>query len=167
MRVRHLVASSMIFGALQLVSSACLAQQVPIERTLEELMRCKQVFKPALIIKALQDNGIIGKKPVSSDDGIPTFVVVKPIAVYGLEVKIVEGWARTGGVFQRGPGTAPPTHISLGFDHRYAKSLGSVLPKEVAQNEFGETTDRMITESNFSDRKLGSFPSLSCSLAKP
>jgi hypothetical protein len=82
---------------------------------LEQAMSCKHMLHPRLLLLALQRDGVIGLKARAYEDGLPYFSIKKQFRIHGLEVKYVEGWDwdYRGGLFRRGPGTAPGRFIGI------------------------------------------------------
>jgi len=64
-----LMAASLAFASAFTASAVA----APAETFVEEIMRCRHDFRPASVIRLLQDEGYIGKKYVYFVDGIPTF----------------------------------------------------------------------------------------------
>lgn len=137
-----------------------LSQDLPMSPILETLMRCKEPFKPATVIKLLQDNGYISRTPISYIDGIPSFPAIKPLVVFGLQVRVVEAWDFSGGSFKRGPGTAPPIHIALGFERSYGLSIEDRMPKEILEYDRKRKTFAYTTDA---DKSVNKYPMLTCS----
>lgn len=106
--------------------------QNPAELLLENTLKCDHDFEPAQIIELLQKEGVIEKKPISEENGIPTYLVIKPTKVFGKDIKIVEGWSPNK-MFHSTPSDALK-HIAVGigepvsFD--YKKSLMIELEQE-------------------------------------
>ncbi|HXP72581.1 MAG TPA: hypothetical protein VN823_00410 [Stellaceae bacterium] len=78
-----------------------------------DALSCMRPFKPEETLEFLQRRNIIGARPITAIDGAPVFAVPRPLAVYGLVVRYVEGWDREGKLFSRAPGTAPPRHLTV------------------------------------------------------
>jgi hypothetical protein len=80
---------------------------------LEKAIACTAAVKPETVLRALQREKLIGATPANNLDGIPTFVVIKPLRIEGLAVKFVEGWDYEGKLFSRGPGTSPGVFVAI------------------------------------------------------
>lgn len=143
---------------------------------LESLMKCDHDFEPAEIIKLLQREGIIGQKPIEEGDGIPTYLVLKPIRIFNKDIKLVEGWS-SNKMFFRGHGTAPPTHIALGFGEprwSYDSSIGKLVSEyPTCRNKISSKNHRegmrSIDLSNYSKEVGDQYKSFSvyvCTLSE-
>ena len=142
------------------------AAATPAETFVEEIMRCRQDFRPASVIRLLQDEGYIGRKPVFMGDGIPTFPVIKTMKLFGLDVRFVEGWDHEGGFFKRGPGTAPPIHIGIVFDR--SVDPDKALPAGLVKPTSGGMEPQFLytSTSNYFDRNPKPWPALICTTSR-
>lgn len=123
-------------------------------KNLEEALACTGIFKPQNILTELQREGVIGRTPVIQDDGIPVFAVLKPLHIYDLNVKFIEGWDFGGSLFSRGPGTAPPVDVAILVDEDNTV-VQSILPRGFKKTyDIGHKieTFRYISESYIPDR---------------
>ncbi len=102
------------FAAFAFVLSSAEAEP-PSVVALEKAMSCTHVLHPRLLLRALQRDGVIGRKNLDAGDGMAVFAVIRPFRIEGFEVKYIEGWDHDyrGHMFARGPGTSPGRHISL------------------------------------------------------
>ena len=80
------------FGISMLLISHSYAQN-PSEQLLENALKCDHNFEPAEIIKSLQKDGVIGEKPIEENEGIQTYLVIKPTKFHGEDIRIIEGWS--------------------------------------------------------------------------
>ena len=153
------MAASLAFASAFTASAVA----APAETFVEEIMRCRHDFRPASVIRLLQDEGYIGKKSVYFVDGIPTFPVIKKMTVFGLAVRFVEGWDYEGSFFKRGPGTPPPIHIGIAFDRSVDPDKD--LPTDLVEAASGsnEMQSLYTSVSNYNDRNKNSWPALICS----
>lgn len=112
-------------------SDAIHAEQITVEQAASELesqLLCHSAPKPGKIIRAMLQSGLL--KETDRFDGAPVLIPTTKIFVFGHRVTFVSGWQMDGDnvipPFFRGPGTAPPRHISISFD---------IPPSELAYQE--------------------------------
>lgn len=88
-----------------------------IEKVLFEQLSCRQPAQAGVVISAMLHSHTVANTN-DGGDGIRLFVPVNPMKFLGHQVVRLGGWQAdpNGGAmapFGRGPGTAPPTHISV------------------------------------------------------
>lgn len=87
------------------------------ERVLFEQLSCRHLAQAGVVISAMLPSHTVANTN-DGGDGIRLFVPVKPMTFLGHQVVRLGGWQAdpSGGAmapFGRGPGTAPPNHISV------------------------------------------------------
>lgn len=88
-------------------------------KALEDQLTCLNPPRPGLAIRAMIANGLI-KKTKFDADGSPIFAPTGGLYVFGKRVTFLTGWEMEGDTlrapFWRGPGTSPPTFLSVTLD---------------------------------------------------
>lgn len=163
--------SCFVLAILPMLSSPVIAQNPQsAEGLLEKAIKCDHEFQPEFVIKTLQNSGVIGRKPIFQGDGIPTYLLKKPVNFHGLQVMLVEAWSYNGEMFSRGPGTAPPVHLALGFNEGDADKLKSIVPDNTTKKFAGKEFSNgflYTSDSNYSRKVNGTFksyPIVTCTL---
>ncbi len=81
---------------------------------LESQLSCKETPKPAKAIRALQRTGMIERRSYFIIDSVNYFHVRRPLTVWSFKVVSVFGFDFFNQrIFERGPGTAPPTTLGV------------------------------------------------------
>jgi hypothetical protein len=129
---------------------------------LEAALSCDKDFDPGALIHALQHDGWIATTRTTMLDGAPVFPVTKPLRIHGLEVGYVEGWDDRGDLFERAPGTPPPTYIAI--------TVRAEAPASAAQFHASDPFDRLqlwVTDdvAAFNGRRSG-FSSVACGFSR-
>lgn len=143
------------------------------EKYLQSIMNCgaNNVFKPEEVIRYMQKEGVIGKKPIDDTDGVPVYRVIKPIRIFEMEIVTISGWNDSGGMFFRVPGTQPRKFIGVGFNSNYGDDIKNRLPAELIAQERkmweaylvpikAQTYSKHETDGSYATKK--SQPELSC-----
>jgi hypothetical protein len=112
MKVPTKVAVALSIVAASFSPSAVSAPSTAVA-ALAKAMSCRGMTKPEKVLEGLQREGFIGEVPVDFTDGMPTYRVLKPLRILGLNVEYVKGWDYAGRLFSRGPGTAPGVWIEV------------------------------------------------------
>ena len=116
----HAVGDEGQSGGSATPSIAATDQPVPkeaAEQVLFAQLSCRQPAQAGIVISAMLRSQTL-RKTEGGGDGIRLFAPAKPMTFLGHEVVRLGGWQAnpSGGAmapFSRGPGTAPPNHISV------------------------------------------------------
>lgn len=90
---------------------------VKIGNALFEQIKCIRPPEASIAVSSMLKNHLIARTN-DGGDGIGVFVPIKAMKLLGFDVVRLAGWdsepdAEGGNPFSRGPGTAPPNHISI------------------------------------------------------
>lgn len=112
----------------------------PLERALLDQVSCARPPQAAVAINALLRRHAIAETDDGSD-GIAFFVPTQPISLLGFDVVRLGGWqsAPDGGAmepFARGPGTAPPTFISIAVRGSVAEVRSRLIAVGIKEAEY-------------------------------
>lgn len=135
----------------------------------EVFLVCARSPEPGPVFARLRNEGFIGAARSPMADGVPEYVVTKPLTIFGFRVREVSGWqdfVPPSPFFARGPGTAPPTFLAAvveGEPERVHSAVRARLRERLQSTEFSDEQRRAIeARAAFTVRKRGPLTEVYC-----
>lgn len=136
----------------------------------EVVLVCVRSPEPGAVLSRLKSDGFIDvpREPIA--DGVPEFVVKRPLNLFGFRAREVSGWQDVvppSPFFMRGPGTAPPTFLSVvveGDADRVGAAVIARLRERLQQSQGLTDAQRRAIEARaaVSVRKRGPLAEVYC-----
>lgn len=142
---------------------ACTVQAGPFEDGVIQQLLCRQVPQPGPVLHALAQADLIDLEKNVGADSSSCFEFASPLTIVGMDFSSICGFdenedvqAKFPGIFYRGPGTSPGTHLAL-------RSMASTDELTSWYREIGGTKD-LVAEPFYSNRDEPS--EVTCSIWK-